>query len=129
MSGLGNYFRYQVYNGTGGTVTVTLDEKRWKYASDGSVTWSTEQTPISASAISTASYGNSSGIDNSSDDYLGAKLTMLMDVSSSLTGAVTLFLQHSTDGGTTWPSDGHGIPIGSYYFNASSTDTTRNYEI
>lgn len=129
MSALGHYFRYQVYNGTGGTVTVTIDERRWKYASDGSLTWSAEQTPINASAISTVSYGNSSGIDNSSDDYLGAELTVLMDVAASLTGAVTVFLQHSTDSGTTWPSDGQGIVIGSYYYNASSTDITRNYRI
>lgn len=129
MSALGNYFRYQVYNGTGGTVTVTIDEKRWKYASDGSLTWSAEQTPINASAITTATYDESSGIDNSTDDYLGAELTVLMDVASSLTGAVTVFLQHSTDGGTTWPSDGQGIVIGSYYYNASSTDITRNYRI
>lgn len=129
MSALGHTFRYQVYNGTGGTVTLTLKDRRWKFDSSGALSWSSEQTPINASAISTASYGNSSTIDNSSDKYLGSELTVLHDVSSSLTGAVTVFLQHSTDGGTTWPSDGQGIVVGSYYYNASSADITRNYKI
>lgn len=129
MSALGKHYRWQVYNGTGGTVTVTIDAILWKYGSDGSITFSSESTPISASAISTATYGNSSTVDNSSDKYLGAELTVLMDVAASLTGAVTVFLQHSTDGGTTWPSDGQGIVVGSYYYNASSTDITRNYRI
>ena len=126
---LGTYFRYQVYNGTGVTVTVTIDEIRWKFASDGSLTFSAEQTPISASAISTVSYGNSSGINNGTDKYIGADLTVLFDVASSATGAVMVYLQRSTDGGTTWPSDGQGELIGAYYFSASSTDATKNFSV
>lgn len=126
---LGNYWRYQVYNGTGGTVNVTIKDRRWKFGSDGSLTFSSENTPISASAISTATYGNSSGIDNSTDKYIGANLTVLFDVSSSLTGAVSVFIQRSTDGGTTWPSDGQGELIGSYYYNASSADITKNLRV
>ena len=129
MSALGHTYRWQAYNGTGGTVVVTVWARLWKLASDGSITWSTEQTPISASSITTGAYGNSSTIDNSSDKYLGAELTVLMDVSASLTGAVTLFIQRSTDGGTDWPSNGGGIAAGSFYFAASSTDTTVNYTV
>lgn len=126
---LGNYYRWQVYNGTGVTVTVTLDVMLWKFDSSGALSFSTESTPISASGITTLAYGNSSGVDNGTDKYLGAQITALFDVASSATGAVTVFLQQSTDDGTTWPSDGQGIVIGSYYYNASSTDITRNYRI
>lgn len=126
---LGEHFRYQVYNGTGVTVTVTIDEIRWKFSSDGSLTFSSEQTPISASAVTTLDYGESSGIDNGTDKYIGAHLTVLFDVASSATGTVSVFLQRSTDNGTTWPSDGQGELIGSYYFNASSTDITKNYSV
>lgn len=126
---LGTYFRYQVYNGTGVTVTVTLDERRWKFGSDGSLTFSSEQTPISASAVSTVSYGNSSGVDNGTDKYVGAHLTALFDVSSSATGWVYVYLQRSTDSGTTWPSDGQGVLLGVYYFNASSTDVLKNFSV
>lgn len=129
MSALGHTFRYQVQNQTGGTVVVTVTERRWKFDTDGSIIWSTEQTPISAASVTTGAFSNSSTIDNSTDKYLGATHTVLFDVSGTLTGAVTLFLQRSTDGGTDWPSNGGGQAIGSYYFNASSTDFTSNFSV
>lgn len=129
MSALGNQYRWQVYNGTGVTVTVTLDILLWKFGTDGSITFSAESTPISASALTTATYGNSSTVNNSSDKYLGAQITALFDVPSSATGAVSVFLQQSTDAGSTWPSDGQGLLVGSYYFNASSTDITKNFVV
>jgi hypothetical protein len=126
---LGNYYRWQVYNGTGITVTVTLDVMLWKFDSSGALSFSSESTPISASGITTLAYSNSSGVNNASDKYLGAQVTALFDVGAAATGAVIVSLQQSTDGGTTWPSDGQGVPVGSYYFNASSTDITRNFEV
>jgi hypothetical protein len=50
-------------------------------------------------------------------------------VASSATGTVTVFLQRSTDSGTTWPSNGQGEVVGSYYFSASSTDVTKNFSV
>lgn len=129
MSALGNYYRWQVYNGTGVTVTVTLDVMLWKFDSSGALSFSAESTPISASAATAATYVNSSGIDNAADKYLGAQITARFDVGASATGSVTVFLQQSTDGGTTWPSDGQGIPVGSYYFNASSAGVTKNFAV
>jgi hypothetical protein len=126
---LGTYFRYQVYNGTGVTVTVTIDEIRWKFGSDGSLTFSAEQTPLSASAVTTLAYGNSSGVDNSTDKYIGANMSVLFDVSASATGTVAVYLQRSTDGGTTWPSNGNGEWIGGAYFSSSSTDITKNFSV
>lgn len=129
MSALGNYYRWQVYNGSNVTVTVTVDVMLWRFGTDGSLTFSTESTPISASGVATTAYGNSSGVNNASDKYLGAQITALFDVPSSATGVVSLFLQQSTDGGTTWPSDGQGLLVGSYYFSASSTDITKNFVV
>jgi hypothetical protein len=126
---LGDYFRYQVYNGTGVTVTVTIDEIRWKFGSDGSLTFSAEQTPINASAVTTLAYGNSSGVDNGTDKYIGSHLTVLFDVASSATGTVFVYLQRSTDNGTTWPSDRQGELIGSVFFSASSTDVIKNFSV
>ena len=126
---LGKYYRWQVYNGTGVTVTTTLDVMLWKFDSSGALSFSSESTPISASAITTLTYGNSSGVNNASDKYLGAQITALFDVGSAATGSVIVYLQQSTDDGTTWPSDGQGLVVGSYYFNASSVDVTRNFEV
>jgi len=129
MSALGNYYRWQVYNGTNQTVTVTLDVMLWKFDSSGALSFSSESTPINAASVSTTAYSNSSGVNNASDKYLGAQITALFDVSTTTTGAVTVFLQQSTDGGTTWPSDGQGLVVGSYYFNATSADITKNFVV
>lgn len=126
---LGATFRYQVYNGTGVTVTVTLKDKRWKYGTDGSLTFSSEATPISAVGVTTLAYSNSSTVDNTTDKNIGAHITALFDVPSSATGSVLVYVQRSTDGGTTWPSDGQGLLLGGNYFNASSVDVTKNFSI
>lgn len=126
---LGDYYRYQVYNGTDGTVTTTIDAMDWKYGSDGSLTFSAEKTPMNASAISTVSYGNSTAYENGTDKYIGANLTVLFDVAATRSGLINVYLQRSTDNGATWPSGGQGILLGSYYFNASSADVTKNFSV
>lgn len=124
---LGPTFRLQVYNGTGVTVTVTADAILWKFVS-GAKTDSAEQSFLAASAVSTLSYGNSSAYDNSSNVYLGMIGTVLFDIASSSSGLVRLILQESTDGGTTWPTNGEGRILASHYFASSSTDVTKNFQ-
>lgn len=123
---LGHTYRYQVYNGTGVSVTVTVKDRKWKFGTDGSLTDATEATQFSSVSVSTVSYSNGSTVDNSSDKYLGASLVATFAPGASATGSVTLYLQRSTDGGTTWPSDGLGEFIGAHYFAASATSITKN---
>lgn len=123
---LGRNYRFQALNGAGSSVDVTVKARRWKFASDGSRTDDTEATPMSAQTVGAGAYGNSSGIDNSSDKWLGADLVVTFAPSASITGTVTLYLQHSTDGGSTWPSDGLGLQLGSHTFNASASSVTKN---
>lgn len=124
MSVLGEHYRWQVYNGTGVSVTCTVKEKPFKYASDGSLTIGTESTQINAVSVSTVSYSNSSTINNGTAKNLFSHVTFTAAPGASATGTVTLFLQHSTDGGTTWPANGRGIPVMSFTFSASSTSQT-----
>lgn len=124
MSALGEHYRWQVYNGTGVSVTCTVKEEAFRYASDGSLSFTAEATQINAVSVSTASYSNSGAINNSTAKNLGAYVTFTAAPSASATGTVTLFLQRSTDSGTTWPSNGLGIPVGSITFSASSTSQT-----
>lgn len=125
---LGHYYRYHAYNGTGVSVTVTVKTRAWKFASDGSRTDASEATRISGVSVGAGTYSNSSGIDNSSDKNLGAHITATFAPGSAATGPVALYLQHSTDGGTTWPSDGQGELLGSVMFAASSTAVAINDE-
>jgi hypothetical protein len=126
---LGANYRWQIYNGTGVTVIVTLDVKLWKFDSSGALVFSAESTPINAASTSTLAYSNSAGVNNTVDKYIGAQITALFDVAASATGNVVVYLQQSTDGGTTWPSDGQGFVLGSYYFNASAVDALKNFKV
>lgn len=126
---LGHYYRYQVYNGTGVSVTVTVKDRKWKFDTDGSLINAAEATQFSAVSVSTVSYSNGSGVDNSTDEYIGADILATFAPGASATGTVTLFLQHSTDGGTTWPSDGLGEFVGAHTFAASATSISKNMSV
>jgi hypothetical protein len=126
---LGANYRWQVYNGTGVSVTITAKVKQWKFDSSGALVFAAESTPLNAVVASTLTYANSAGINNATDKYLGTQMTVLFDVAAAATGNVIVYLQQSTDGGTTWPTDGDGLVVGSHYFNASSVDVTQNFEV
>jgi len=123
---LGHTYRYQAYNGTGVSVTVTVKDRPWKFASDGSRTDASEAAQLSAVSVSAGAYSNSSTVDNSSVKNLGAHVTATFAPSASATGTCALYLQHSTDGGTTWPANGQGIFLGGVTCSASSTSVAIN---
>lgn len=123
---LGHTYRYHVYNGTGVSVTCTVKARAMKFASDGSRTDDSEATHINAASVSTAGYSNSSAVDNSSAKQLAADVLFTAAPGSSATGTVSLYLQRSTDGGTTWPADGRGQLVASIGFAASATSVTTN---
>jgi len=126
---LGHTYRYQVYNGTGVSVTVTVKDRKWKFASDGSITNAAEATPINAASVGTLAYGNSATADNSTDKNMGADILATFAPAASATGTVSLFLQKSTDGGTTWPSNGLGEPVGAHTFAASASSISKNMSV
>lgn len=126
---LGHTYRYQVYNGTGVSVTVTIKHRQWKFGTDGSLTDSAEATAISAVSVGTLAYSNSASVDNSANKYLGASILATFAPGASATGTVTLYVQRSTDGGTTWPSDGLGEFVGAHTFAASASSITKNMSV
>ena len=126
---LGIRYRYQAYNGTNVTVNVTIKDIAGKFASDGSITSASEAVHLSASATTTLTYNNASSIDNSSTKYAFSDITWTAAPGSSATGTVSLYLQRSTDGGTTWPSDGQGELLSGISFSASATSVTKNAKV
>jgi hypothetical protein len=126
---LGHTYRFQVQNGTGVSVTCTVKDRRFKFASDGSLTFASETTPINAVSVATGAFSNSTSIDNSTDKNIGTNITVTFAPASSATGTCSLFLQRSTDGGTTWPSDGQGIFLAGVTFAASATSVARNSQV
>jgi len=141
MSALGRNYRIRAWNTQNQAITVAVLGRRWKYGTDGSITDDTESTLLtSVSVAATTGVQVGSNIDNSAgaDKWLGVNLTVAFTAAVTTNGAgtVSLFLQQSTDNGTTWPHDGGaqmpgGIPIGSYTVTITdaTTLTRRNFRI
>lgn len=129
MSALGRHWRIQIKNATGGTSgAITVDLRRWKPGSSGEKSFeASEQAAIDIASLSSGGYSNSSTFDNSSDGYWGFNGTVAITNGSSA-GNYELYVQTSTDGGTTWPSDGEGELIDTFYRTASQnkTENTRS---
>jgi hypothetical protein len=125
---LGHTWRLRASNTQNQAITVTVKARYWKFASDGFIAWSTEQTLINAASVAaTTGTTASSTVDNSTDKYLGMTITgsYTAAVTTNGTGAVTLTLERSTDGGTTWPTQDRGVFVGAETIVAGDTTSAR----
>lgn len=119
---LGHTYRFQAKNETGVSVDVTVKGRRYKFASDGSLSFDAESTEASAAGIANGAVGNGATRDNSSDKWLGGKfVAAAVAASGSPSGNVTIYFQRSTDGGTTWPDDEEGVQVATIPFTATGT--------
>lgn len=105
-------YRYAAYNASGASSDVTVKEQAWKFDSNGAVSYGSTTTQMNAVTIADASHGTGSTVDNSTNKYIGATLAVSA-TGSGTSGVITIFLQFSPDGGTTWPDAQEGIPVGS----------------
>ena len=111
---LGRNYRFSVNNQCGVNVTVTIQARRWKMDTDGSLSFDSEAEVFNEAGItsSSSSWTNDTAVDNSTDKWIGADLEIAITPASSVTGTssttVTVQIQRSTDGGTTWPDAGLG---------------------
>lgn len=111
---LGRNYRFSVNNQCGVNITVTIQARRWKYGTDGSITWDSEVEVYNEAAIASSStaWTADTAVDNSTDKYLGAHFEIVVTPASSITTSsttnVTVQIQRSTDGGATWPDAGRG---------------------
>lgn len=125
---LGHTWRLRASNTQNQAITVTVKARYFKFASDGSITWSAEQTLINAVSVSaTTGTTASSTIDNSTDKYVGMTLTASFTAGSATngTGSMALTLERSTDAGTTWPTQDRGIPVGAEVLVAADSTSAR----
>jgi hypothetical protein len=112
---LGHTWRLRASNTQNQAITVTVKARYFKLASDGTLSWSAEQTLINSTSVSaTTGTTASSTVDNSSDKYLGMEITAEFTAASATngSGAVVLTIERSTDGGTTWPTQDRGQYVG-----------------
>jgi hypothetical protein len=127
MTALAAHWRIQVKNATGATSgAVSVKGKRWKPGASGEIDHETsEQTFATAASINSGAYltGSTIGNDGAGEGYHGVQLSVSIANGSSA-GNYELYLQHSSDGGTTWPSDGEGELIATVNVGASATKLT-----
>lgn len=120
---LGHTWRLQGFNDTGVSVDIDVQARPWKFTSAGALSYAAEGEVANLTA-SAGAYTSGASQDNSTNLYIGADFEVVFTPSASATGSVAVYLQHSTDGGTTWPSNGKGFHIAGHYFSASSAAVT-----
>lgn len=125
---LGHTWRLRASNTQNQAITTTVKARYFKFASDGSLSWSAEQTIFNAVLVN-ASTGSqpSSTVDNSTDKYLGAEITLSVTAAAATnsTGTLALTLERSTDGGTTWATQNLGQWVGGHTLLAADGTSAR----
>lgn len=127
---LGRNYRFSVNNQCGVNVTVTIQARRWKFTSAGALEYASETEVFNESAIASSStaWTEDTAVDNSTDLYIGADLEVIVTPASSVTNSATtnvsIQIQRSTDGGTTWPDDSRGETVAVFNIPTGSSATT-----
>lgn len=125
---LGNYWRLRASNTQNQAITATVKARFFKFDGSGALVWSAEQTLISAASVAATTGSTASApVDNATDKYLGAELTVELTAAAATngTGTVALTLERSTDGGTTWPSQDKGAFVGAFTLVAGDSTSAR----
>lgn len=124
MTALNYSYRWTLKNGTGVNITaVTLTARKWKYDPSTGLTYAAETTELSFSGtLANTAFTTGSTVDNSTNKYEGGAFVCSVTAATSASGVAVLYLEHSTDGGTTWPTNGYGRPICPIPFTAGGTN-------
>lgn len=122
---LGRNWRLQVENQTGVTIAIngcTIKARRYKFVS-GDIDYDASEQGIfdNSGTIADGAYDESSAQDNSTADMLGGEFELTVTTTGSPSGYVAVYLQKSTDAGTTWPDDGEGQLVATIDIAASGT--------
>ena len=135
-------YRFAVQNVTGQTIAasgVIVHMRRWKRASDGSITFeATEATVLDnpsvlaaatieepsllpAPMLATGGYFDGTAQDNSSDKWEGATVEFVVTAPSLANGPVILLFKRSTDGGTVFDDDSQALEMERIQFITAAT--------
>ena len=122
---LGRTYRFVVLNSLGQTIAasgIVIKARRWNFVS-GTQTWEAAEAAIDSSSGTTANaaYFTGTTVDNSTNAYLGGTFQLKIVAPSSSSGTVTVYLQQSTDGGTTWPDNGNGQIVNVFNITTAGT--------
>ncbi|MCP5197645.1 MAG: hypothetical protein H6974_12815 [Gammaproteobacteria bacterium] len=104
--GLPPNYRFLVYNGTGQTIAanaIKVYAIRAKFDTNGALSFESSEATLydNGSTISTGTYSAGSGVSNATDKYLSGDFMFEVTAPASANGDVKLYVQRSTDDGTT----------------------------
>ena len=108
---------------TSGAVSVRV--RRKKIASDLSITYDAEATVFSAASITNGTFdtAGSTAQDNSGGAASWQSMDWIISVANgTAAGDYAVWLQASTDGGTTWPTNGESELLDVINVAASTTE-------
>ena len=126
---LGRNWRLRASNTQNQAITVTVKARYFKFDSSGALVWSNEVTLIDAVSVASSTGSTaSSNIDNSTDKYIGMEMLVTFQAASTTsgTGAVTLSVEQSSDGGTSWPTQDRGLFAGAETLVAADGTSSRS---
>lgn len=126
---LGRNYRFTAKNETGQTIAAaatTVNARRYKFASDGSITFETAEANIlsNAATLANGAYTAEDAVDNSADKWLGGTFEFVVIAPASSNGNVILYYEESTDGGTDWPDSGLSHVVAVLNFTVAGTKRT-----
>lgn len=106
-------YRITAYNDSGASCDVTVTARRWYIdPSTGKPTYeASEATLLSATGVADGALATGTAQDNDADGFIGLDGLVVLS-SGTGTGLVNVFIEDSTDGGTTWPTSQDGVPLG-----------------
>lgn len=123
---LGQHYRFVAENRTTQTLAanaVRVRTRRWRWASDGSVTLEAAEAEVLNNAATIADLAFAAGATqvNVTDKWIGGDFGWEATAPTGANGDVLLYYQESTDGGTTWPDLDLGRLVGILNFTAAGT--------
>ena len=128
MRSLGATYRFTVLNDTGQTIagsSILLFARRVKLDSSGALVIETAEATIlsSGATLAQAAYLSGTTQDNTTLRWQGGDFHFKVTAPASSDGNVILFFERSTDGGSTWDTNGLGQIVAVLNFTTSGTKT------
>lgn len=138
MQGLPETFRFCFYNTTGITISdvpvglPTISGRRVRLDSSGALSYEAAVFTFfsTTGTIANNGYATGSTLSNTASGWLGGEFLVSVFASGNASGSVTVFLEASPDGGTTWPvaasanGAGGGAIVAVIGFGSTTTAST-----
>ena len=125
LLGLAPTYRWTVLNSCGQTLAANaskVHQRRSKMTSANALSYESavDTVTINTGTLANATYASlASAESNTTDLFQGGDFIFEVTAPASANGNVSLFYELSTDGGTTWPSNGLGALVAVLNFTTS----------